>query len=162
MYKIIQSPNPLWLLLLLILYVFWMFFLVEQSKAQSISIAPTSIKAWGSVKRYGEASIKVKNIEIHIFHIYKRYYDNHNNPTYTNYALSYTPLSNKYIDIGVIYFTKPFPTIRGQRLNLKIVFKYNITKHIFIIYQHISNAYTNAHYNPGIDTLKLSYKLNLW
>lgn len=134
--------------------------------AQSISVAPTSFKAWGKTGYYSSISASYKNIGIHYFHPYKTLYWKNENyegngpETTPAFAISYTPINvEDILRAGAIIFDRPFPIKIGSQINFKLSAGYSFGI-VRVSYVHISNGFGIMNdVNPGMDMMQLSLNL---
>lgn len=79
-------------------------------------------------------------------------------------GLFWTPINFSYknfeLNAGAGVFNRKYPTNQGAYLNFTIELYYNITNHISIGYEHISNGFGLLHdLNPGVDNFSLKISL---
>lgn len=127
-------------------------------QAQSVSVAPKSMMAWGKTSSTASASVEYKGAGLHIFDSIKQtHVQSGEKGGGTYYALSYKPIRHKYGRLGMIAFNRPFPFPSSTRVNFWIEAKVPVGDHLEFSYIHISNGYTGE-INTGLDTISIRYK----
>lgn len=135
-------------------------------QAQSVSVGH-SFEFWGKAKYLNEISISHSSYAIHYFYSNDNtsYFAKINNEIVdvgqkqNTFALSWTPISYRYIFTGLMISNKRFPTNKGNKLNFIIGIEVPIKRFTFS-YRHISNGFgIHNPVNLGVDTINISYSL---
>lgn len=136
--------------------------------SQSISISPTSFKGWGQTPGISELSVSYKNVSIHYFYAYRKYYGYYEQGgeleyaghSQSTFAISYIPV-NIYdvVRAGVMLTEKGFPLENGTKLNFWLEGGVDVNR-FRLSYVHISNGFGILHtINPGMDLIRLTVNL---
>jgi hypothetical protein len=127
--------------------------------AQKVSVAPTSIQAWGRTMDTQWASVEYKSVGLHVFNVATQYHtDSGEEAGGKYYSVSYKPIQFRYAELGLIAFNKPFPFKESTRVNFWVELKLPIGDHMELSYVHISNGYLGK-INTGLDTFSVTVKL---
>lgn len=138
-----------------------------QSQA-SIQIAPYSFRAWGCTPHTISVQAQYKGLMVGYYRITHVMYDADTAMTKTNtlgafykHDIALIKKNDRVILHGSAIagvFNHRFPTDNGAWWAFGLNLNYNLTNHIGIYYQHLSNGWTTK-INPGLDNIGLKYSL---